>query len=69
MQGERVRICCAIALLAVSAVPAHAAELDIAGRWRTFNDKTGKPESIVRIVEVDGVGLPVFGRMQTWARE
>lgn len=31
-----------------------AADAGVLGRWKTFSDKTGKPESVVRIAEADG---------------
>jgi hypothetical protein len=33
---------------------ARAADARPVGRWQTFSDKSGKLESLVRIVEVDG---------------
>jgi uncharacterized protein (DUF2147 family) len=43
-----------VAALIVAGTPARAADAAIAGLWKTFSDKTGKLESIVRIVEADG---------------
>ena len=43
-----------VLLLCAFHLPALAADSGVLGRWKTFSDKTGKPESIVRIVEVDG---------------
>jgi len=41
-------------VLAIVAGSACAADTGVLGRWRTFSDKTGKPESIVRLIDVDG---------------
>jgi uncharacterized protein (DUF2147 family) len=43
-----------VAALIVTATTALAADAGIPGLWKTFSDKTGKVESIVRIVEADG---------------
>lgn len=42
------------AICAFAAGTVIAAEPGIVGLWKTFSDKTGKAESIVRVVEVDG---------------
>lgn len=41
-------------LLCAASSGAMAADSGVVGRWKTFSDKTGKLESIVRLVEVDG---------------
>lgn len=41
-------------LLATTGSPAYAADAGVIGRWKTFSDRTGKPESIVRLAEVEG---------------
>jgi uncharacterized protein (DUF2147 family) len=46
-------ILCAIA--SVFAGSAFAADLSPLGKWRTFDDETGKPKSIVEITEDNGV--------------
>lgn len=43
----------ALALL-VAAAPAFAAQDTPVGTWRTIDDETGKPKSIVQITEHDG---------------
>ncbi len=47
-----------LALPLLAAAPAHAEDAapapTAAGRWRTIDDKTGKPKSIVAIAEEDG---------------
>jgi len=43
------------AVLLGTSLRAPAAEPGIAGLWKTYSDKTGKVESIVRIVDTDGV--------------
>lgn len=50
---------CALFLLAAFA--AYAADLTPVGRWRTVDDKTGKPRSIVLIYEQNG---QYFGRVE-----
>jgi len=50
-------IICILATLAFSANP----ELSPIGRWRTIDDKTGKPRSIVSIYEEQG---KIFGRVE-----
>lgn len=42
------------AAISGASLAASAAESGITGRWKTFSDKTGKPESIVLVAEVDG---------------
>ena len=46
-------IICA-AVLELSLVSAFAGEDSPVGTWKTFDDKTGRPRSIVRITEQDG---------------
>lgn len=46
-------LACACLLLFLHG-PVLAADAGVLGRWKTFSDKTGKPESIVRLAEVDG---------------
>ena len=41
-------------LALIAAQIAFAAEPSAVGLWKTINDKTNKPESIVRIVEMNG---------------
>ena len=48
--------------LALVALPAVAAEPGITGRWKTFDDKTGKPKGIVLIYEQNG---QFFGRIES----
>jgi uncharacterized protein (DUF2147 family) len=48
--------------LVLAALPAVAAEPGIAGRWKTFDDKTGKPKGIVLIYEQDG---QFFGKVES----
>ena len=40
---------CALASIAV-----HAADASPLGLWKTIDDETGKPKSLVRITEVNG---------------
>ena len=55
VRGTRATLTIAIAaLLSVVTGSTVAAQTTPVGRWRTFNDKTGKAESIVVISEVDG---------------
>jgi len=49
------------ALFCFTAFAIHAADLTPVGRWRTVDDKTGKPRSIVRIYEENG---QFFGRVE-----
>ena len=42
-------------LLAVASASLHAEEPTAAGMWRQIDDNTGKPSSILRIVEHNGV--------------
>jgi uncharacterized protein (DUF2147 family) len=46
---------------ALVALPAVAAEPGIAGRWKTIDDKTGKPGAIVLIYEQKG---EFFGKIE-----
>ena len=47
--------------VALSALPAVAAEPGITGRWKTIDDKTGKPRGIVLIWEQNG---QFFGKIE-----
>jgi uncharacterized protein (DUF2147 family) len=47
---------------ALLALPALAAEPAITGRWRTVDDKTGKPKAIVLIYEQNG---QFFGKVES----
>lgn len=47
--------------VALAALPAVAAEPGITGRWRTFDDHTGKPRGIVLIYEQSG---QFFGKLE-----
>jgi len=49
------------AILCLAAFAVHAADPTPVGRWRTVDDKTGKPRSIVRIYEENG---HYFGRVE-----
>ncbi len=51
-----------LAAVALVALPAMAAEPGITGRWRTVDDKTGKPKGIVLIWEQDG---EFFGKVES----
>ena len=51
-----------IGVLTIIAGSASAADISVLGRWRTFSDKTGKPESIVHLTEVDS---EVRGKIET----
>lgn len=53
-RSNRWTIRAVICVLAIVAGSTSAADTGVLGRWRTFSDKTGKPESIVRLIEVDG---------------
>lgn len=58
-------ITCALrigAMLCLAAFVCQAGDLTPVGRWRTVDDKTGKPRSIVQIYEENGV---YFGRIET----
>jgi uncharacterized protein (DUF2147 family) len=44
----------AVILVSLSATVAMAAELTPVGLWKTIDDKTGKPRSLIRIVESNG---------------
>lgn len=48
--------------VALAALPAVAAEPGITGRWRTVDDKTGKPKGIVLIWEQNG---EFFGKVES----
>jgi uncharacterized protein (DUF2147 family) len=48
--------------LVLAALPAVAAEPGIAGRWKTFDDKTGKAKGIVLIYEQNG---QFFGKVES----
>jgi uncharacterized protein (DUF2147 family) len=48
--------------VALAALPALAAEPGIAGRWKTIDDKTGKPKGIVLIYEQKG---EFFGKVES----
>ena len=48
--------------LALAALPAVAAEPGITGRWKTVDDKTGKPKGIVLIYEQNG---QFFGKIES----
>ncbi|HEY1206441.1 MAG TPA: DUF2147 domain-containing protein [Bryobacteraceae bacterium] len=48
--------------LAFAALPALAAEPAITGRWKTVDDKTGKPKGIVLIYEQNG---EFFGKIES----
>jgi len=48
--------------LALAALPAVAAEPGIAGRWKTVDDKTGKPKGIVLVYEQNG---QFFGKIES----
>jgi uncharacterized protein (DUF2147 family) len=48
------RVARLVIVLAALAVPAHAADPAPVGLWSTIDDNTGKPTSVVRIVEKDG---------------
>ena len=54
MRRMPCRMLFAFLLLLCAHLPAMAAESGILGRWKTFSDKNGKLESIVRITEVEG---------------
>jgi len=59
---ERIVWCAgALLCLAAFAIQASADDLTPVGRWRTVDDKTGKPRSIVRIWEENGV---LLGRVE-----
>jgi len=47
--------------LCLGSLTIHAADSTPVGRWRTIDDKTGKPRSIVRIYEDNG---QYFGRVE-----
>ena len=55
-------------LLAITLVASMAAQAQnsIAGRWKTIDDETGKPKSIVVITEADGV---ITGKIERLFRE
>ena len=57
------KIVLAITLMASFATQAQDS---IAGRWKTIDDETGKPKSIVQITEVDGV---ITGKIEKLFRE
>jgi uncharacterized protein (DUF2147 family) len=54
-----------LALTLVASVAAQA-QNSIAGRWKTIDDETGKPKSIVEITEKDGV---ITGKIEKLFRE
>jgi uncharacterized protein (DUF2147 family) len=58
------RVTCAVTffLAASDAAIAPAAELSPVGRWKTIDDNTGKPKSIVRIWEEGG---KLFGKVES----
>ena len=47
-------LACILLLVLVSATGAKAADPTPVGRWTTFDDKSGKPRSVVRIWEEEG---------------
>jgi uncharacterized protein (DUF2147 family) len=53
-----------VVVLCLSALALGAAPPDpvAAGRWRTFDDKTGKPKAIILLYEEKGL---LFGRVET----
>ena len=50
-----------LSALALRAAPADSASTP-AGRWRTFDDKTGKAKAIILLYEEKGL---LFGRVET----
>jgi uncharacterized protein (DUF2147 family) len=50
-----------VGLVAALAAPASAAELLPVGRWKTIDDATGKPKSVVQIYEESG---KLFGKIE-----
>ncbi len=50
-----------LAVAALSALPVLAADAGITGRWKTIDDKTGKPRGIVLIYEQGG---QYFGKIE-----
>ena len=57
-----MRTLCLIAAALVAALAAVGAEPGITGRWRTVDDKTGKPKGIVSIYEQNG---QFFGKIES----
>jgi uncharacterized protein (DUF2147 family) len=52
-----LRLAFAVIALSVTALTGIAAPIDLSspvGTWKTFDDKTGKPQSVVRIYEEEG---------------
>lgn len=60
--GMKKRVFRAGAFLCLAAFAIHASEITPVGLWKTVDDKTGKPRSIVRIYEENG---QLFGRIET----
>jgi len=51
-----------VVLALTFASSAVAAELTPVGRWKTIDDKTGKPKSVVRLWQEDG---KIFGKIES----
>lgn len=63
METMRKNIVIDLCLLLLAAVVAlQAQDNSIVGRWKTIDDETGKPKSIVHIYEQDGA---YFGRVDS----
>jgi uncharacterized protein (DUF2147 family) len=52
--ATRIRIACAAAAAALALGSSLLAQSSPVGRWRSFDEKTGQPKSIIEVVEVNG---------------
>lgn len=67
MRNSRLKFACAAAFCMIAAA-ASAAETP-SGLWKTFDDRTGKETSYVRIIEADGVYSGVVERIVDPAKQ